>query len=163
MKKQDLMVEKTPHSKLEEPSSLALYSLHIEPGHDMKLVYLGLPYQSPEKLQKFGTVLGDILKACPKKVALIVVADLSARLSPDSAAGFKPEGKQFDDAVLAAVEKNDFNAVLSMSEVVLESAGEEASRPLAVLFGATQTTELQSNVVSYEAPEGIGHAVLTWS
>jgi aromatic ring-opening dioxygenase LigB subunit len=163
VKEQGLMAEKTPHSKLEEPSSLALYSLHISTEHDMKLNYIGLPYQSPEKLLVFGKILREILDAYTKNVAVIAVADLSARLSTESAAGFKAEGKAFDEAVLSATKKNNFDELLSQSEETLELAGEEASRPLAVLVGATRDSSLKPAVVSYEAPEGIGHAVLTWS
>src|SRR3989304_3167781 len=83
-KEQGFAVEKTPHTKLEEPSSLALYALNLVPDHAVTLLFLGLPYQSPEKLHVFGKVLGEILQGYPKKVAVIAAADLSARLSTET-------------------------------------------------------------------------------
>jgi aromatic ring-opening dioxygenase LigB subunit len=163
MKVKSVMVEKTPHSKLEEPSSLALYALDIFPENELMISYAGLPYHSPKKLLGFGKILGEILKAYTKNVAVIAVADLSARLSTESTAGFSESAKKFDDAVLAGAKENSFDDVLSLSETELESAGEEAARPLAVLVGATGQTQLRPRAVSYEAPHGIGHAVLTWS
>jgi hypothetical protein len=163
MKVQGVMVEKTPHSKLEEPSSLVLYTLSIFPENELMVSYAGLPYQSPEKLLAFGKIFGEILTSYEKNVAVIAVADLSARLSTESTAGFSESGKKFDDAVLASAKKNNFDEVFSLTGAELESAGEEAARPLAVLVGATGQTQLRPSVLSYEAPHGVGHAVLTWS
>ena len=151
----------TPQIKLDEPTSRAVMGLRISSTAQPKLLSLNLPYHTPQKLFEFGKLLGAVIAAKEEAVGLIAVGDLSSRLSTESPAGHKVEGKIFDEAVTHAAEKNLFEDILVLKPEISEAAGEDALRPLAVAFGVAHA-RLKSRLLSYEAPEGTGHAVIMW-
>jgi len=151
-----------PNVKIDEPSSIALELLEISAAQKVPaIVSIVLPYVPPSDLFEFGLFLGRIAKESDKKIGLIAVGDLSARLSKGSPAGFRREGKLFDDLVITAAKQNDFMPIITADQALLEKAGESAARPLAVAAGAS--LGLTAQVESYEAPNGTGYATLTWS
>ncbi len=152
----------TPQIKLDEPTSRAIMALKIPEDTRPKLLSLNLPYHSPQKLFEFGKLLGAVISAKKESVGVLAIGDLSARLSPESQAGHKQEGKVFDEAVVHAAEKSDMTEILALQPEVIEAAGEDALRPLAVVFG-TAHDKLQSSLTSYEVSAGVGHAVILWS
>lgn len=152
----------SPQIKLDEPTSRALMSLKMPSDAPPKILSLNLPYHAPEKLFEFGKLLGAVIAAKKESVGVLAIGDLSARLSPEATAGHREEGKVFDDAVLAAAKSSNFSDVLALKPEIMEAAGEDALRPLAVAAGITDK-KLKSSLLSYEIVAGVGHAVILWS
>lgn len=157
-----LPIQLSPTIQLDEPTSAALIQLFGGEDAAPKLVSVVLPYLAPKDLLEFGQILGGVADQYMSATAIVAVGDLSARLTKDSPAGFDPAGAEFDQMIKSAAKNNDFMPILSADPASLEKAGEEASRPLAVVASAVKS-KLKSKLVSYQAPDGIGHAVLTWS
>ncbi|MFH0831041.1 MAG: hypothetical protein V1895_03210 [Parcubacteria group bacterium] len=151
----------SPHVKVDEVSATALTLLNLPTQKQPLLVSLVLPYLAPQELYEFGQILGGLAELVKTKVAILAVADLSSRLAKNSPAGFDPLGKQFDELVQEAAASGDFLKLVTADAQMLERSGEEAARPLAVVAAAAHS--LKPKLVSYEAPFGTGHAVLTWS
>lgn len=151
----------TPHVKVDESTATALVLLNMPRDHQPKLVTLVLPYQSPKDLYEFGQILGGLAEQLTSKIGILAVGNLSSRLSKNAPAGFDGAGAEFDGVVQKAANSGDFIDLVSRDDAFFESAGEEASRPLAVVAAAS--AKLKSRLVSYEAALGTGHAVLTWS
>lgn len=107
----------------------------------------------------FGRALKDVLSARRERIAVIASGDLAHCLTSDAPAGFRPEGAQFDEAVRHAVEAGSGSALLSLDQALVERAAECAYRPLLVLFGILENVRVRPEVLSYEAPFGVGYLV----
>ena len=143
-----------------DPSSAAAMSWIglVDPAP--KLVVATLPYQNPPKLVDFGLLLGGVAKKYSTNVAIVAIANLANRLSGQSQT---PEAKKFDETFKQSIEQNKLESVINYDLSALEAAGEEAARPVSVLYGAARASQLKKVALeSYEAPSTTGYSIVTW-
>lgn len=115
-----------------------------------------LPY---EELYHFGKILRDTLNRLKRKWILLLSGDLSHRLTPNAPAGYSPEGAVFDEIIRQCVREADVKRVFSISQDLIEKAGECGLRPLVIGLGAMDGHEVKAEELSYEAPFGVGYLV----
>ena len=94
---------------------------------------------------------------------LIASGDLSHRLTPDAPYGYRPEGPVFDRLVIDALRDREWNRIEGLDRDLVEEAGECGLRPLAILLGAARAAGLDSQVLSYEGPFGVGYPVVAFT
>src|SRR2546428_2200556 len=94
---------------------------------------------------------------------LIASGDLSHRLTPDAPYGYRPEGPVFDRLVIDALRDREWNRIEGLDRDLVEEAGECGLRPLAILLGAARAAGLDSRVLSYEGPFGVGYPVVAFT
>ena len=95
-----------------------------------------------------------------KRIGLFAIMNLSHRLNDKSPAGYSPKAKSFDQRVIAAITKNKVTTLLRLKKETLLEVKECAVRPLLLLFGILKNTNYTPDLLSYESPFGIGHAVI---
>ena len=93
---------------------------------------------------------------------LVASGDLSHRLTPDAPAGYSPEGRVFDAAVLEALRSADAGPLLSLSPETLEAAGECGLRSVMTMLGLAGAVRGAIQVFSYEGPFGVGYCSALW-
>ena len=93
---------------------------------------------------------------------LVASGDLSHRLTPDAPAGYSPEGRIFDAAVLEALRSADAGPLLSLSPETLEAAGECGLRSVMTMLGLAGAVRGAIRVFSYEGPFGVGYCSALW-
>ena len=93
---------------------------------------------------------------------LVASGDLSHRLTPDAPAGYSPEGRVFDAAVLEALRSADAGPLLSLSLETLEAAGECGLRSVMTMLGLAGAVRGAIRVFSYEGPFGVGYCSALW-
>jgi aromatic ring-opening dioxygenase LigB subunit len=108
---------------------------------------------------QFGQIIRDVFDETSERVVVVGSGDLSHALESTSPAGFAPEGKVFDDALVQAVSQGSASHLLTLSEEVVVRAHESGLRPLLVLFGLLEKTWYRTEVLSYQAPLGVGYLV----
>ena len=91
------------------------------------------------------------------KQAIIASGDLSHCLRTDAPVGFRKEGAEFDEAVQASIRQMTASKLISMNEDFIEAAAECAYRPLLILFGMIERMNVRPEILSYEAPFGVGY------
>lgn len=107
----------------------------------------------------FGRILKEVLHAHDKKIAIVASGDLSHSLTSEAPAGFHPEGKEFDEMILRAVEQTSVSQLLSFDENKIKAAAECALRPMLILFGTIEHLKVKPEIHSYESPFGVGYLV----
>lgn len=112
-----------------------------------------------EQLYAFGIALQEAIQQSLKRVAVFASSDLSHRVTPDAPGGYNPQGKKFDLLLKGLLEDFDVPGILSISEELQEEAGECGYRPIVMLLGVLDGYEVESKVLSYEAPFGVGYLV----
>ncbi len=98
-----------------------------------------------------------------RSVLFIASGDLSHRLVPEAPAGFHPSGRVFDDLVMEALGRQQWERIEGLDPDLVEDAGECGLRPLAILLGAARVAGLASTVLSYEGPFGVGYPVVKFA
>ncbi len=104
----------------------------------------------------FGRALRDVLEASPRRIAVIASGDLSHALSNKAPAGFHKEGKIFDDSVREAIVDSSLSRLLSLEPESVKTAAECAWRPLLIFLGLLEEKHGRPEILSYEAPFGVG-------
>ena len=93
---------------------------------------------------------------------LVASGDLSHRLTLDAPAGYSPEGRVFDAAVLEALRSADAGPLISLSPETLKAAGECGLRSVMTMLGLAGAVRGAIRVFSYEGPFGVGYCSALW-
>lgn len=107
----------------------------------------------------FGKALASACKQLELPVAFIASGDLSHRLSPAGPYGFSAKGAVFDGLIKNIFSSGQLQKLLNIDLSLASEAGECGLRPLAIMAGVFAETPFKSQLLSYEAPFGIGYLV----
>ncbi|HKR61967.1 MAG TPA: AmmeMemoRadiSam system protein A [Pyrinomonadaceae bacterium] len=145
-------------TKLDHGSAVPLYFL-LRNGWRGRVVALGYSFLSNEDHLRFGSCIGKAIRDVGRPVALVASGDLSHRLKPDAPAGYNPTAYIFDDEVVDALRSNNPDRIVKINQNLRELAGECGYRSMLIAVGATKELPLACEVLSYEAPFGVGYLV----
>lgn len=124
---------------------------------NFKLVLLSTPMMDPQRIFKFGQCIADAVTASDRKVVYIASGDLSHGLTEDAPAGLLKQGAPYDRRIKRIIETNDIHDLLEISQHEMQEAAECGTRSLVMMYGALDGCELESQVLSYEGPFGVGY------
>ncbi|MFA0889938.1 MAG: AmmeMemoRadiSam system protein A [Synergistales bacterium] len=105
-----------------------------------------------------GRMLSDFKDS--RKWALLASGDLSHRVTPDAPAGFHPDGRRFDAFVMDALTHSNPKTLLDLEPAFVDRAGECGLRSVLALLGLAGSDRIE--VLSYEAPFGVGYGTAYW-
>lgn len=143
---------------LDHGALVPLYYLH-KAGFKGQLVHISVGMLSYEEMYTFGKAVQMAIGASVKRVAVIASGDLSHRLTPDAPAGYSPRAGDFDKQVMQAVKDVNVKALFKIEKDLIEEAGECGLRPIFFLMGVVGGMEAAGELLSYEAPFGVGYGV----
>ncbi len=118
----------------------------------------GLSYAEHYRMGRILTLAVNNLK---RSVVVIASGDLSHKLSHEGNYGFDPAGPQFDEKVCDIIKTADFGEFLELDEDFCQSAGECGLRSFIIMSGMFDGKAVNTKLLSYEGPFGVGYAVGT--
>jgi AmmeMemoRadiSam system protein A/AmmeMemoRadiSam system protein B len=143
---------------LDHGTAVPLYFLQRHGWHG-RVVALGYSFLSNEDHLRFGNCIRAAVDKIGRRVAFIASGDLSHRLKPDAPAGYNPQAHLFDEEVVAAISGNSMSKITNIDQELRRTAGECGYRSMLVAIGVAQGLESRCEVISYEAPFGVGYMV----
>ena len=143
---------------LDHGTAVPLYFLQRS-GWQGRVVALGYSFLSNNDHLRFGSCVRNAVEEVGRRVAFIASGDLSHRLRPQAPAGYNPNAHHFDDQVVAALRSNEPRQIVDIDSNLRKLAGECGSRSMLVAIGACSSLPLSCEVLSYEAPFGVGYLV----
>jgi MEMO1 family protein len=143
---------------LDHGSAVPLYFL-LRNGWQGKVVMLGYSFLSHDEHLRFGTSITKAVDVVGHRVAFIASGDLSHRLKPNAPAGYNTDAHIFDDQVIEAIRSNSPQKISAIEHQVRKAAGECGYRSMLVAIGAGSELPISCDVLSYEAPFGVGYLV----
>jgi AmmeMemoRadiSam system protein A/AmmeMemoRadiSam system protein B len=143
---------------LDHGTAVPLYFL-LRNGWHGRIVPLGYSFLSNEDHLRFGACIARAVDQLGRRVAFIASGDLSHRLKPEAPAGFNPSAHFFDEEVIAALRANAPDRIVEIDHNLRRLAGECGYRSMLVAIGAAAKLPLSCDVMSYEAPFGVGYLV----
>ena len=155
---QNYEVTRLREHDLDHGTAVPLYFLQRNGFHG-KVVTLGYSFLSNDDHLRFGNCIRKAVDEVGRRVAFIASGDLSHRLKPQAPAGYNPEAHRFDDQVVAALRSNVPRQIVDIDHNLRRLAGECGYRSMLVAIGACSDLPLSCEVLSYEAPFGVGYLV----
>jgi AmmeMemoRadiSam system protein A len=143
---------------LDHGASVPLYFLDRN-GWRGRVVALGYSFLSNEAHLQFGACIKKAVDTIGRPVALVASGDLSHRLKAEAPAGYNPAAHHFDEEVVEAICYNTPKRIAQIDHELRQTAGECGYRSILVALGATQNLPRACEVLSYEAPFGVGYLV----
>lgn len=116
---------------------------------------IGLGLQAAFNL---GKRLSEFLDS--RRWALLASGDLSHRVTPEAPASYHPDGSRFDSLVMDAIRRSNAQSLLELSPGFIDRAGECGLRSVLALLGLAGQGPVE--VLSYEAPFGVGYGTALW-
>ena len=156
--KEGFVVTRVAGSVLDHGTAVPLYFL-IENGWHGKVVALGYSFLSNENHRQFGESIRNAIDELGRPVAFIASGDLSHRLKPEAPAGFDPNAHIFDEEVVEAIRANSPERIVQIDHNLRRLAGECGYRSMLVAIGAGEKLDRRCELLSYEAPFGVGYMV----
>ncbi|HEX7721493.1 MAG TPA: AmmeMemoRadiSam system protein A [Pyrinomonadaceae bacterium] len=153
-----LIVMRIRDVDLDHGTSVPLYFLQRN-GWTGRVIALGYSFLSSEDHVRFGNCVRAAIEKLGRRVAFIASGDLSHRLKRDAPAGYNPHAHLFDEEVVDAIRSCTTDRILDIDQEVRRTAGECGYRSMLVAIGATRDLDSNCEVISYEAPFGVGYLV----
>jgi len=129
---------------------------------DYKTVRISQSGLEPSAHYKMGMVIKKAAEGMGRRTVLIASSDLSHKLNGDGPYGYAPEGHDFDEAVLKALSSGDFLSLMGINEKLRERAAECGYNSLMILAGLYDGKRVDTEILSYEGPFGVGYAVVAF-
>ena len=147
-----------PEHDLDHGTAVPLYFL-LQNGWRGKVVTLGYSFLSNHDHLRFGSCIRKAVDEVGRRVGFIASGDLSHRLKPHAPAGYNPNAHVFDEQVVNALGSNEPQKIIDIDFDLRRLAGECGFRSMLVAIGASSELPLSCEVLSYEAPFGVGYLV----
>lgn len=106
---------------------------------------------------EFGRAIKQIIFSTNKKIAVVASGDLSHCLTPDSPAGYSPQGKVFDKKLISLLKQNNSEEIINLDCKLVEEAAECGFRSLLILLGILDKVSYKTELLSYQSPFGVGY------
>lgn len=146
------------NTRLDHASVIPLAFLSAE-YTGFKLVRIGLSGLGASEHYRLGRLIADVSENLGRKTLVIASGDLSHRLKEDGPYGYAQEGPAFDKTVVDCLRAGDFLTLLEIAPDFAEAAGECGLRAFQIMAGALDKKRVESNLMSYEGPFGVGYCV----
>lgn len=143
---------------LDHGTLVPLYFLNRN-GWRGNVVALGYSFLTNDDHVRFGRCIKVAADTLSRPVAFVASGDLSHRLKPEAPAGFNPSAHFFDEEVVEALNDNTPERIASIDPKLRSLAGECGFRSMLVAIGVTDGLPRACDVLSYEAPFGVGYLV----
>src|SRR5438132_13487532 len=143
---------------LDHGTAVPLYFLQRY-GWQGSVVALGYSFLPSEDHVKFGQCIRQAIEHVGRAAAFIASGDLSHRLKLEAPAGYNPQAHLFDEEVVDAIRSNSTHRIVKIDQELRRTAGECGYRSMLVAIGVAQELESRCEVISYEAPFGVGYLV----
>lgn len=108
---------------------------------------------------EFGRILHEAVQTSGRRIAVLASVGLSHRVTEDAPGGFSPRGEAFDELIVQLIGHRNTSGLVNFDEEFAAEAAENCLRPLVMLSGMLERTRAEADILSYEAPFGIGHLV----
>lgn len=136
-----------------------LVPLYFLAPPEYMLVCLSINFLGYREHYAMGMAMREAVESYGRPVVFIASGDLSHRLTRDAPAGYEKEAHYFDEKIVEIFNDGDFSKLRSLDPRLVALAGECGLRSIFALAGTVDGQSVESEVLSYEGPFGVGYMV----
>lgn len=119
-------------------------------------------YPSRESMKshfEFGKAIQEVIHATNRRIAVLASVGLSHRLTESAPGGFSPKAAEFDKKVQELIASKNSAGFVNFDMELAKESGEAGLEALTILMGVLDRQHGEPEILSYEAPFGIGYLV----
>ncbi|MEK7122990.1 MAG: hypothetical protein AAB855_03995 [Patescibacteria group bacterium] len=161
LRRADIPISSVSKESLEYTASIGLVTLCAK--LPVKVVVLQPPQTDLDTLFSFGQHLTDVLQKSPKKIVVLAAGDGAHCSKKGKKEKYEHICLPFDYMFNDAVQKKSSTALLSTNREEMTTLNACAVEPAVVLRGILDSLSWTANMLSYEAPFGVGYSVIEFS
>ncbi len=135
---------------------LAILTEHLP---NVRILPIAPCNKTPKEHFDFGAALRESLVSSSKRIAVVACGDGSHTRSADAPGGLHEDGEKLDALLGTLVAQKNTAGLLQVDETMRTHAQDASYRQIVMLFGTLDGTPVESNVLSHEAPFGVGQLV----
>ncbi|MBI4262609.1 hypothetical protein HY624_03735 [Candidatus Uhrbacteria bacterium] len=139
---------------------IAIPALELTRGALVPIVPVGVSLLNYSEHYQFGSILAPILEQGERRIAVVASAELSHRLGPLAPLGYSPHGSTFDAHILELITQHKLSSLVDIDPALARETGSCGIAPIAMLAGILHARTVDPEILSYEAPFGIGYATI---
>ena len=124
-----------------------------------RIIRIGLSGLSLAQHYKLGTYIRRVAEELSRNTVIVASGDLSHKLQDYGPYGFDPAGPVYDERIMEAAAKADFDAMLAFDEDFLDQAAECGHRSFVIMAGAFDGDKVKSEVLSHQDVTGVGYGI----
>jgi AmmeMemoRadiSam system protein A len=113
---------------------------------------------SSKELYKFGRLINEAIKLQKGDVSIIASGDLSHKLLDSGPYSYVKEGPEFDKELVNILRDGKLSKIVTFDLALAQKAGECGLKSLIILAGILSDYKIETDVLSYEGPFGVGYA-----
>jgi aromatic ring-opening dioxygenase LigB subunit len=161
--------------KNSEPDSIIISSPHPDWGFNVPLFFIANEFKGKIKTYLMGMEKPDYyfnegkrlysqMQNSNSRIALIASGDMSHCLKINGPYGFQDDGPKFDKKLIESLKKKDVKTLLKLEEMY-PKAGACGLGSFSFLLGILEESKIkyQPEILSYEAPFGVGYLVANFN
>ena len=122
-------------------------------------VILSLHHPGESGLEELGQAIAASAQKLRRRTAVIASGDMSHRLTPAAPSGFHPDGRRFDETLIALLRQGAYHEIAQIDSALEETAAEDAADSTRIAVAAAGYRTDGHEVLSYEGPFGVGYGV----
>ena len=155
--REGLTFEALPERELDHGATVPLWFLQ-EAGFPGRVLVLAFPWEAGEgSHHRFGHALARAMEDLGESWALLASGDMSHALRPGGPGGFHPKAHAFDQLVVDCVARGCPEDAARIPAELRGIAAEDVVESLEVSAGILGPGPRPAQVLSYEAPFGVGY------
>lgn len=144
--------------ELDHATMIPLYFLN-KYYQDYQVLRVGLSGLSLKDHYRLGMLIRQAVEELGRRAVWIASGDLSHKLTPDGPYGFAAAGPAYDKRLMEIMKDAQFDDLFTFRENDLEEAAECGHRSFTMMAGAFDGQAVNSRILSYEGPFGVGYGV----
>ena len=158
LRKENIPITLTTDEALDYSAAVPLHFL-TERLPKVKLIPITYSKLGPKAHFQFGQALKDVIFESNERIAIIASGDLSHALTSEAPAGYFKEGEEFDKKIQELIIQKNTVGLVNLNDNLVENAHQTIYNPLLILFGLLERISVNPQILSYEAPFGVGYLV----
>lgn len=129
---------------------------HYQGGKIVRIGLSGLPLADH---YKFGTYTKRVAEELDRSTVIVASGDLSHKLKDYGPYGFDAAGPVYDEKIMKAASKADFEGMLGFDEEFLDKAAECGHRSFVIMAGTLDGVDVKPEVLSHQDITGVGYGI----
>ncbi len=146
------------YGTLDHATMIPLYFILAE-GLNIPVVRISIAGLPAASHRTMGRCILRAAEELGRSIVFVASGDLSHKLAKDGPYGYSAEGPVFDRRIQEAVRACDCSRFFEFEEDFARRAAECGLRTFQMMAGVLEGQEIKSEVLSYEAPFGVGYLV----
>lgn len=144
--------------ELDHGTMVPLYFIrkYYSGGKIIRIGLSGLPLADHYKL---GIYIKKVAEELGRDVVVVASGDLSHKLKDYGPYGFDPMGPVYDEKIMQAASKADFEGMLNFDEDLLDKVAECGHRSFCIMAGSFDGVDVKSEVLSHQDITGVGYGI----